>query len=165
LVRPLVDDDRPWTNETLRRSWGSTAVARKGELLDAAVLPGFVAAEGNRRVGLLTYVRRGDEVEIVTLHVEQEGRGAGRALMDAVRALAVATGVGRMWLTTTNDNIRAILFYQRWGMDMFALSRNGVAASRRVKPSIPSTSRDGIPIRHELEFEMRLGPSHGDDPQ
>ncbi len=50
-----------------------------GVLVDAAGLPGFMALVEGRPVGLLTYARRDDEVEIVTLHVEQEGGGAGRA--------------------------------------------------------------------------------------
>lgn len=131
-------------------------VARKGELVDAADLPGFVALLGDAPAGLVTLARRGDELEIVTIHVEQEGRGVGRALMDAVRDHARRTGVRRIWLITTNDNVRALRFYQRWGMDLVDLAREGVAASRAVKPAIPARGRDGIPIRHELELELRL---------
>jgi hypothetical protein len=63
-----------------------------------------------------------------------------------------------MWLVTTSDNVRALSFYQQWGMDLVALIRDGVAASRRVKPSIPSTGHRGIPLRHELELELLLDP-------
>jgi hypothetical protein len=42
-------------------------------------------------------------------------------------------------------------------MDLVALVNDGVAASRKVKPSIPMTGSDGIPIRHELIFEWPLG--------
>ena len=41
-------------------------------------------------------------------------------------------------------------------MDLVALLRDGVARSRRVKPSIPLFDEDGVPIRHELEFELLL---------
>ena len=63
----------------------------------------------------------------------------------------------RIWLVATNDNIRAIDFYQRWGMDLVGLIKDGVAASRMVKLSIPMTGHDGIPVRHELIFELPLG--------
>jgi ribosomal protein S18 acetylase RimI-like enzyme len=155
-VRPLSADDQSWKYDALVRAWGSTAVARKGVLVDAAELPGFVAEVDGRRAGLVTYARRGDELEIVTIHVDEEGRGVGRALMDAVVSRARDEGVRRIWLTTTNDNLRAVAFYQRWGMDLVALIRDGVAASRLVKPSIPMVGRNGIPIRHELEFELLL---------
>lgn len=63
----------------------------------------------------------------------------------------------RVWLTTTNDNLAAIAFYQQVGMDLCALHRDAVATARRLKPSIPSHAENGIPIRHELEFERILG--------
>ncbi|HXQ74926.1 MAG TPA: GNAT family N-acetyltransferase [Acidimicrobiales bacterium] len=82
--------------------------------------------------------------------------GPGRALMDAVLRGARRTATRRLWLVTTNDNIRAIRFHQRWGMDLAAFVRHGVAASRKVKPSIPMVGDEGIPVRHELEFELCL---------
>lgn len=56
-----------------------------------------------------------------------------------------------------SDNTRAIRFYQRWGMDPCAFYRYGVRRSRKVKPSIPERGVEGIPLEHELEFEMLLG--------
>jgi len=129
-----------------------------GELIDTADLPGFVAVVDEQRVGLLSYDRQGDEMEIVTLHAEREGGGVGRALMDAAFAHAQQRAVRRLWLVTTNDNVRAIGFYQRWGMNLVAFVADGVADSRRVKPDIPTVGHDGIPVRHELVFELCLGP-------
>ena len=94
---------------------------------------------------------------MVTLQAETAGGGTGRALMDAVLSEARRGAVRRPWLATTNDNTRAIRFYQRWGMDLTGFIRHGVALSRRVKPEIPERSDDGIPVRHELEFELLLG--------
>jgi GNAT superfamily N-acetyltransferase len=155
-VRPLTEDDEHWRQDALVETWGSTTVARNGSLVDAAGLSGYVAEVDGQRAGLLTYAQRGDELEIVTIQAEREGHGVGRALMDAVAAHARHEGVRRLWLTTTNDNVRAIAFYQRWGMDLVALVRDGVAASRAVKPSIPRVADNGIPIRHELELELWL---------
>jgi ribosomal protein S18 acetylase RimI-like enzyme len=159
-VRPLNEGDLEWKAAELRRVWGGTQVARKGELVDVLELDGFVAVDGAAdRIGLLTYALRGHELEVVTIHVAVPGEGVGRALMDAARNRAVMLGATRMWLTTTNDNVRAYRFYQQWGMDLVALYRDGVARSRALKPSIPLTGADGIAIRHELEFELLLPPS------
>ena len=65
-------------------------------------------------------------------------------------------GVGRVWLITTNDNVRALRFYQRYGFDRVALHRNAVDAARTLKPQIPRVGLDGIPVRHELELEVQL---------
>jgi ribosomal protein S18 acetylase RimI-like enzyme len=154
IVRALTDDDRSWTVATLEKGWGATSVARLGELVDASLLPGLAAVDGADRIGLLTYAERNDGIEIVTIQALARRRGVGSALMDAVHAVAIERAASRIWLITTNDNGPAFRFYQRCGLDLCRLIRNGVEASRRVKPSIPVAGADGIPIRHELEFEL-----------
>ncbi|MNV93512.1 hypothetical protein D3C71_1882140 [compost metagenome] len=61
-----------------------------------------------------------------------------------------------MWLITSNDNTRAIRFYQKRGLDLKAVHRDAITEARKLKPSIPLIGMDGIPIRHELEFELTL---------
>ena len=39
---------------------------------------------------------------------------------------------------------------------MVAVHPNAMEESRRLKPEIPPTGNDGIPIRDEIEFEMVL---------
>lgn len=65
-------------------------------------------------------------------------------------------GCRRIWLETTNDNIRAFRFYQRRGYDLCAFRRNGMDAVRGYKPEIPPLGEEGIPLRHCLEFEKCL---------
>lgn len=155
-VRPIEGGDRPWVVRRLEEAFADVTVARKGVLIDASGLPGFVATDGGRPVGLLTYDAAGGGCEVVAIISTEEGRGIGRALMDAVREHAAAAGYRRLWLITTNDNSRAFRFYQLWGMDLCAFYRHGVRRSRRVKPSLPERGADGIPLDHELEFEMLL---------
>ena len=156
-VRPLGEADRSWALGVEEDSWGEVVVARLGELVDPARLPGFVAVVDGRRVGLATYSVRGGECEVVTIRSLEEGKGVGRALLDTVRAAAARAGCRRLWLITTNDNVRALEIYQRWGLEIVAFHRHAVTEARRhLKPSIPKRGRHGIPIAHELELEMRL---------
>ena len=155
-VRHLTPADQEWKLATLERGWGSAAVARLGELVDVTDLPGFVAERRGARVGLTTFADRPDGIEVVTIQALVEGEGVGRALLDRLRSLAIEAGAPRLWLITTNDNLRARSFYMRWGMNMVRVVHEGVAVSRGVKPSIPVRGSSGIEIRHELEFEYRL---------
>jgi len=155
-VGPIERGDRPWVVHRLKEAFGDVSVARKGFLIDASILPGLVATDGGRPVGLLIYnVARG-ECEVVAIISTEEGRGIGRALMDAARDHAVSAGYRRLWLITTNDNSRAFHFYQLWGMDLCAFYRHGVHRSRKVKPTLPERGANGVPLDHELEFEMLL---------
>lgn len=155
-VRPLGPDDADWARQTLISSWGSVFAARKGELVDASVLPGFVAALDDTDVGLAVVAPRGPEYEVVSVSTTSEGRGVGRALLQHCVDDARERGCSRVWLTTTNDNVRAFAFYQRFGMDLCAFYRQGVDVSRQLKPSIPPRGAAGVPIAHELEFELLL---------
>ncbi len=60
---------------------GSLFVARKGELLDASSLEGFVASVAGADIGLLTVANRGPDYEVVSISTALEGAGVGRALM------------------------------------------------------------------------------------
>ncbi len=156
-VRPIEHGDRSWVARRLEDAFGGVTVARKGVLIDASVLPGFVATDGGRPVGLLAYDAAHGQCEVVAIISTEEGRGIGRALMDAARDHAAAAGYHRLWLITTNDNTRAFRFYQLWGMDLYAFHRHGARRSREVKPALPERGAGGLPLEHELEFELLLG--------
>ncbi|MEZ5191870.1 MAG: GNAT family N-acetyltransferase [Nocardioides sp.] len=106
--------------------------------------------------GLLQYVDCAGEREVMTLSTSRQRHGVGRALMQRCLDDARSLGIGRVWLTTTNDNIAAIAFYQRIGMDLCAFRRHGVRVSRRVKPR-SLHDETGVAIEHELEFEWLPG--------
>jgi len=158
-VRPLTEDDRAWGRQVEAASWAEPLVARLEELVDLTPLPGFVALLDGERAGLASYAMRGEECELVTIRSLREGRGVGRALLDAVRDAAVNARCMRLWLITTNDNLRALELYQRWGMEIVAFHRHAVTEARRhLKPSIPELGVHGIPLAHEFELEVRLEP-------
>ncbi len=119
-------------------------------------LRGFVAEEDGKPVGLLTYRIDNGECEVVTIDAFPEGAGAGTAMLEAVAAVAREAGCRRVWLITTNDNLRALRFYQRRGFHLVAVHRDALARSRELKPSIPEIGLDGIPLRDELELELTL---------
>ena len=155
IVRPFREGDREWVRETLRELWGETVVSR-GAVHNPTALPGFVAEEGGERVGLLTYRIDGADCEVVTIDAFPAGAGGGTALLDAAAAAAREAGCGRVWLITTNDNLRALRFYQRRGFRLVAVHPDALERSRELKPSIPEIGLDGIPLRDELELELTL---------
>ena len=57
---------------------------------------------------------------------------------------------------TTNDNIPAISVYLAAGWRLKTVHLDALKESRRLKPSIPETGENGLPLRDELEFELVL---------
>ena len=157
LVQEIAPGDRSWVAEMLRQEWTSTSVARLGELIEAAHLPGYLATlGGGQRVGLALVAVRDRDYEVVAISTTEPRRGIGRALMERCLAEARAAGCRRVWLVTTNNNVAAIAFYQQMGLDLRALHRHAVAQAREIKPTIPVRDAVGVPIDHELEFELLL---------
>jgi L-aminopeptidase/D-esterase-like protein/N-acetylglutamate synthase-like GNAT family acetyltransferase len=155
-VRPLEIDDRSWVKDLVTREWGAPVVASRGVLYRPAELDGFVAEEGDCVTGLVTVHVEGRACEVVTLNSLVEGRGAGSALMTAAERYARRHGCDRLWLVTTNDNVHALRFYQRLGMRIEAVRPGAIDAARALKPEIPLTGNDGIPIRDEIELSRDL---------
>src|SRR5206468_652788 len=85
-------------------------------------------------VWLNTYRFEGDESEIVTLSSVDENRGVGTLLLEHAVDAARRAGCRRVFLTTTNDNLRAIGFYQKRGWRLCRLYRGVVDEARRKWP-------------------------------
>jgi RimJ/RimL family protein N-acetyltransferase len=77
--------------------------------------------------------------------------------VSAVRQ-ARTLGCTRVRLTTTNDNLDAIRFYQRRGFKLSALRPDAVREARKLKPEIPAVGDYGIPITDELDLERWVAP-------
>jgi ribosomal protein S18 acetylase RimI-like enzyme len=104
----------------------------------------------------LTYNIAGHECEIITLDSWRENLGIGTALIEAARQVAGQAGCKRLFLVTTNNNTRALHFFQRRGFIITSVRLNAIEASRLIKPEIPLTDEDGLPIRDEIELEINL---------
>ena len=133
---------------------GTRRVARAGELLDALDHPALIAEDAGRLEGVATFIRGDEAWELLTLHARVARQGTGTALVDALERAARAEGAARIRVTTTNDNLDALRFYQRRGFRLTALRPGAVDDSRaRFKAEIPSAGDLGIPLHDELELE------------
>ena len=157
-IRPREPADQAAAQAFLARH-NSLRGARLGELVHPLDHPALVAeAPGGHLLGMLTYVpsHDGRQCEILTLHADEQWRGAGTALIEAVGQLARQQGCTRLWVITTNDNVDALRFYQRRGFCLVAVHRGAVDRSRaRLKPEIPAVGAYGIPLRDEIELEKQ----------
>ena len=152
LIRPVADNDRPTVAWLTTQLWGATEVVVHDDAFHPADLPGFIAERAGRIAGLVTFEVRSGVMEIVTINALNLYQGIGTLLIEAVRAEAKRLGCHEVMLTTTNDNIGALRFYQRRGFRLAALRPGAVDRSRQHKPEIPRTGDFGIPLRDEIDL-------------
>ncbi len=156
-IRPLDPCDREWAARFVSEHWGSTRLVSRGKVHFVEVLPGFAAWLDGAPAGLATFCIASNECELVSLNTGRERIGIGTALVEAVTHIARTLACRRLWLTTTNDNLNALRFFQKRGFRLVAVYPNALEQSRRLKPEIPLVGLDGIPLRDEIELELPLG--------
>lgn len=152
-IRRLTVDDLPHLQEFWIQNWGADFVVVHGESIHFDQVEGFLFGDWD---GLLTFQIRGEECEIVSLDSLKQEQGIGAALIESVVEEAKSRYCRRLFLTTTNDNLHALGFYQRRGFELVAIYCDAVNESRKIKPSIPLIGENGIPLRDEIELEMMI---------
>jgi hypothetical protein len=155
-IRAFNKKDHIKITKQITVSWGAEYVVAHGKIFFPARLPGFIAEERGKMIGLLTYFISGNTCEIITLDSWREKHGVGTALVQAVRNIAIKELCRKLWLVTTNDNTHALHFYQKRGFSIAAIRVNEMERARTLKPQIPIIGQDGIPIRDEIELDMIL---------
>ncbi|MEW6400482.1 MAG: GNAT family N-acetyltransferase [Chloroflexota bacterium] len=152
-IRHLTEGDLPRLRKFWLDYWGGDVMIVHGETIRYDQVEGLIHGAWT---GALTYIIRGDECEIVSLNSVQEGIGIGTALIGEVVKEAKARRCRRIVLTTTNDNLHALGFYQRHGFALKAIRPGAINETRKIKPSIPLIGENNIPLRDEIELEMMI---------
>ena len=98
----------------------------------------------------------GEACEIVSIDALDEGEGIGTQLLEAVVSAAREARCRRVQLLTTNNNLRALAFYQKRGFRLVGLVPGAIDEERKRKPSISEVDSAGLPIRDELHLELPL---------
>jgi ribosomal protein S18 acetylase RimI-like enzyme len=156
-IRPAGELDPDDLRHRVVQAWHAESVVAHGEHIYPARLPGFVALAGDRIVGHASYRIDGDRCELTSIEATARGEGTGTLLLQAVVRAARAAMCRTVWLTTTNDNLDALRFYQRRGFRLTNLRQGAVDLARAtLKPEIPSIGSSGIPMRDELDLELEL---------
>ena len=150
-VRVAQEDERAAAVEALVREWGDPILVggRSYAVGDCEI---FIAGEMH---GLAAVSYRDRPIaELVAINAFTPRQGVGTALLGFIAG--VLAGFTELRLTTTNDNVDALRFYQRRGFRLTALRPGAVDLARRRKPAIPLVGAHGIPLRDELDLTLEL---------
>lgn len=151
-VRMVYGQKGALAKARLEAEWG-VPVRVRGEAYDFDDCKIFMAGEMEGLAAL--YVRDGPIAELVAINAFERGRGVGTALLAAL-VDHLSANFQSLRLTTTNDNIDALRFYQRRGFRLAALRVGAVDAARAKKPAIPLVGHYGLPIRDEIDLILPL---------
>lgn len=152
---------RPATREEIEADWrefsgGPPVVGVLREYMPADV-EGVVWRDAESgRSGVVTWWIDDERAEITSVHAEPPGGGTGTRVMDAAEEELRRRGVKVAVLATTNDNTRALNFYIKRRYRLVRLHLDAMDRVRALKPGVPLTGRDGVPLQDMWELEKAL---------
>jgi len=155
-IEKISEKDKKEVLAILQSFWGDSKIVVHNEIFNALSLDGVKAVDNNKILGICHYRISDKECEILTLASLNSKQGIGTALLSEVESVALNAGCHLICLTTTNDNLNALGFYQKHGYQLTALFPKQVDISRQLKTEIPEIGYHGIPIRDELRLEKKL---------
>ncbi|MFD1674360.1 GNAT family N-acetyltransferase [Alicyclobacillus fodiniaquatilis] len=135
---------------------GGEIIVSKGKKYHFQNLESVIAWIDGVRVGAATYRLCTDECELISMNTTVEGAGIGTILISFVEQTVRQTGIHRIWLITSNDNLDALRFYQRRGYRITAVYPNAIDEARKIKNTIPTVGYYDIPIHDEIELKKLL---------
>ena len=148
--------DATFIDEQWRRLWGLPVVSLGREYQPADVEGLVYRDDGGAPQGLVTWHVDGDRAEIVTIDAFEQGRHVGGQLLNGAEEELRRQGAKRVTIMTTNDNLRAIAFYVRHGYRIVAVHLDAMKRVRQLKPAVPETGQDGLPLRDVIELAKEL---------
>jgi ribosomal protein S18 acetylase RimI-like enzyme len=151
LVRDAEDRDRRVVHELFARDFGRLRLVAFGEELQLESLPAIVAELETDIAGALALRPLGDDLQIVALATDPmwQRSGVGVHLVQEAERIARDQGRPRVVVSTTNDNLPALYFYQRRG---YRISEVLAGEVTRHFNTAPSVGFAGIPIRDEFHL-------------
>jgi ribosomal protein S18 acetylase RimI-like enzyme len=156
LVREAADTERAAALDLFRRDFGRSGIVAFGQLMDLDASPAIVAEMNGEIAGALAYRLVDGGLHIVALATDPmwQRSGVGGYLVAEAELLARRLKIPRVIVSTTNDNLPSLYFYQRRGYYISDWIPEAVAKHSR---SASLVGFGGIPIRDEVRLEKTLG--------
>jgi ribosomal protein S18 acetylase RimI-like enzyme len=154
-VRKLVSEgERSAVQKFVKRFWGEELQLTFDRKFTVSELPAYVARVRNSVVGFVSFSSIGDALIVVALGVlpSYQGVGIGSRLIKSVEAEARKLGKGKVFVSTSNDDLPALGFYQSCGFRIYEVKPN-VIAEKHAKML---RGIGGLPVRDELRMQKTL---------
>jgi len=156
IIRASEERDRAGIVELFERDFGYTNIVAFGEEVVIEGAPALVAWMKGELAGALVYRPLVDALLILALATDPmwQRSGVGGHLVTEAEALARGRRLGRVLVSTTNDNLPALYFYQRRDYHITEVVPGGLLAHVK-EPG--SRGFGGITLRDEIRLERKLG--------
>jgi ribosomal protein S18 acetylase RimI-like enzyme len=154
LTMAASTEDRARIRELVRRFWGEGEQLAFDKRYVVSDLPTWIAKNGRRMIGFVSFADLKDDLLIVALGVlaQYQNAGIGRSLVEKAESEARKSGKRRLLVATSNDDLPALAFYQFLGFRIFDVKPDAIVE----KHGQILKGMGGLPIRDELRLQKTL---------
>jgi GNAT superfamily N-acetyltransferase len=158
IERISAESGKPKIREAIRQLvvefWGEEEQLTFDKTFNVLDHAAYSVKVGGKTVAFISFAENKSDLIIVALGVrgEYQTSGIGMGLVERAESEARRLGMKRMLVSTSNDNLPALGFYQAVGFQMFELKQNVIAK----KHGRILTGVGGLPVRDELRLEKIL---------
>jgi ribosomal protein S18 acetylase RimI-like enzyme len=148
------DEERKIIQEFVKRFWGEEEQLTFDRKFAVARLPAYVAKVDNSITGFVSFAEMDDAMIIVALGVlpKYQNAGVGRGLIRKVEDESRRLKKKKLLVSTSNDDLPALAFYQFNGFQIYEVKPNVIAE----KHGMILKGIGGLPIRDELRLQKLL---------
>jgi ribosomal protein S18 acetylase RimI-like enzyme len=148
------EEEKSYVRSLVRRFWGEEQQLTFDRKFDVAELPVFIAKVKSKIAGFISFSSTGDTLVIVALGIipMYQNRGIGSGLIQKVETEARRLKTKRILVSTSNDDLPALGFYQSHGFQVYDVKPNAIAE----KHGKVSRGLGGLPVRDELRLQKML---------
>ena len=154
-VRKIVGEkERSAVRKYVRRFWGEEEQLAFGRRFAVAELPAYVAKVQDLVVGFISFSPTSDAILVVALGVlpRYQCCEIGSRLIRKVEGEARRLRKNKVFVSTSNDDLPALGFYQSHGFQIYQVNPNVIAEKHaKVLRGI-----GGLPVRDELRLQKVL---------
>ncbi len=150
----LPNEEKKRIRELVQRFWGEKEQLTFDRKFIVAELPTYAAKLGNNIIGFISFTEVDDATILVALGVlpKYQSSGVGKSLIAKVEAEAKRRTKKKLLVSTSNDDLPALAFYQSLGFQIYEVKPNVIAEKHgRVFEGI-----GGLPVRDELRLQKTL---------
>jgi len=117
-------------------------------------LPAYAAKIGKEIAGFVSFTEMDDALIIAALGTlpQFQNAGVGRSLIEKIEAEARRRKKTRLLVSTSNDDLPALAFYQLLGFQIYEVKPNVIVEKHgRVQEGM-----GGLPVRDEIRLRKNL---------
>ena len=162
-IKEKATCDKAEIRQIVEKFWGEDEQLTHDRTFDVLDLSGYVAKTKEGLVGFVSTGEIGDEILIVALGVlpEYQSLGIGKALVKKVEDAAFRMKKRRLLVSTSNDDLPALAFYQSIGFQIYEVNPSVIA----LKHGKVISGIGGLPVRDELRLQKRVQNEREKTPQ